>query len=364
MRIASIVGARPEFIQAEPVLNELRKKDDVILVHTGQHYDYEMSKIFFEELDIPEPDYHLGVGSGSHGYQTGEMLKKIENVLLKEKPNFVLVFGDTNTTLAGALSSAKLHIPVVHVEAGLRSFDRKMPEEINRTLVDHASDVLFAPTKTAVRNLNREGISDGVYNVGDVMYDSLLQNIEIVRRDRGILNELELERENYFLMTVHRPENTDDVKNFKNIMSAVIEAREQFVFPAHPRTIKQMKAYSLYRVIERSNIKVIKPVGYLNFLRLLNNAKKVLTDSGGVQKQAYLLKTPCGTLRENTEWIETVEYGWNVLVGTNKEKIIELINNFKFKPIGKQKNVFGEGRASEKICKILKNYPEYRERFR
>jgi len=361
MKVALIVGTRPEFIQVEPVLKELVKRNNIpLLVHTGQHYDYEMSRVFFEELNIPEPDYHLGVGSGTHGYQTGEMLKKLEGVLLKEKPDFVLVFGDTNSTLAGALASVKLHIPVAHVEAGLRSFDRRMPEEINRILVDHISDILFAPTKTAVNNLNKEGIFNHVYNVGDVMCDSLLQNMDVLKRNISILNGLGLSRKSYLLMTVHRAENTEDVKNLRNILYAVIESEEQIIFPAHPRTVKQMKVYSLYSMVKRSNVKIINPVSYLNFLRLLDNAKKVLTDSGGVQKQAYLLKTPCITLRENTEWIETVKDGWNVLVGADKEKIVKMINEFE--PKGKQRNVFGDGKASENIINLLDAFLDNEEK--
>jgi UDP-GlcNAc3NAcA epimerase len=351
MKIACVVGVRPEFIQVEPVINEL-KGNDIILVHTGQHYDYEMSKIFFNELNIPEPDYHLGIGSESHGHQTGEMLKRIEDVFTKENPDCVLVFGDTNTTLAGALAASKLHIPLAHIEAGLRSFDRRMPEEINRVVVDHISNLLFAPTKTAISNLHNEGISKYVYNVGDVMYDSLLQKIDLIRNNRDILDEFELDPQNYFVVTLHRSENTENIQNLKNILQAMSESNKQFIFPIHPRTKKFIDYYSLASLLNESdNIRIIKPLGYLNFLRILQGANKILTDSGGIQKQAFMLKIPCITLRENTEWVETVETGWNVLVGTDKDKIKEMISGFK--PKGEHTDLYGDGFASKKISEIL-----------
>lgn len=350
MKVASIVGARPNFIKLAPVSRELRKEFDEIIIHTGQHYDYEMDKIFFDELGIPEPDYHLGVGSGTHGYQTGEMIKRIEEVLMKEKPDLVLVFGDTNTTLAGALAAVKLHIKVAHVEAGLRSFDKRMPEEINRVLVDHCSDMLFCPTKTAVENLKREGIVEGVYLVGDVMVDILKECIEIAEKRSKILDELDLKPKEYYLATVHRAENTDNFERLKNIVEAFCEIGN-IVFPCHPRTEKRLKEYGLWDKLTE-NVRVIKPVGYLDMLILEKNAKKIITDSGGVQKEAYILKVPCITLRETTEWIETVEDSWNVLVGANKEKIIELANNFE--PKNKQKEVFGDGNTSKRIKMIIR----------
>jgi len=351
MKIACVIGVRPEFVQAEPVINNL-KKHDVILVHTGQHYDYEMSKVFFNELDLPEPNYHLEVGSGLHGYQTGDMLKNIEDVFIKEEPDSVLVFGDTNTTLAGSLAAAKLHIPLAHVEAGLRSFDRRMPEEINRVIVDHVSNMLFAPTNTAVINLSNEGISEFVFNTGDVMYDSLIQKTDSIKNNRDILSEYHLQAQSYFLMTLHRSENTERFENLKNILLAINESCKQFIFPIHPRTEKSIEKYSLSPLLNKAdNILVIKPLGYLNFLRILQGAKKVLTDSGGIQKQAFMLGIPCITLRENTEWVETVEMGWNVLVGTDKEKIKKMINIFS--PQGERPNVYGDGKASQKISEIL-----------
>jgi len=354
MKIATIVGARPQFIKMAPVSRELRRHFKEIVIHTGQHYDYEMNRIFFEQLNIPEPDYYLGIGSGSHGYQTGEMLKKVEDVLVKETPDLVLVYGDTNSTLAGALAAVKLHIKVAHVEAGLRSFDKRMPEEINRVLTDHVSDYLFAPTETAVMNLCKEGIKDGVYLTGDVMYDALLYNIKIAKEKSRILDELGLRPKEYMLATVHRAENTDRRENLENIIQAFIESGELIVFPVHPRTQKYLKKYGLIDVVENAeNVLMIQPVGYLDMLVLEENARKILTDSGGVQKEAYFLKVPCITLRERTEWVETVEDGWNVLVGANKEKIMNAIEEFE--PKGDTYMYrFGDGKASKKISRILR----------
>ena len=349
MKIASIVGARPNFIKCAPLSKELRKDFDEIIIHTGQHYDYEMNKVFFDELNIPEPDYHLGVGSGTHGEQTGEMLKRTEEVLLEQKPDFVLVFGDTNTTLAGALAASKLHIKVGHIEAGLRSFDRRMPEETNRVLTDHCSDLLFCPTETAVENLKKEGVNNGVHLTGDVMIDALRENIGIAEKKSMILDDLSLKPKEYYLATIHRAESTDEFITLKSIVEAFCEIKK-LVFPCHPRTEKLLKRFGLWDKLTKK-IKVIKPVGYLDMLLLEKNAKKILTDSGGVQKEAYILKVPCITLRENTEWVETVEDGWNVLVGANKEKTVKMVNDFE--PKGEQRDVFGCGDASEKIRDIL-----------
>jgi len=354
MKIASIVGARPNFIKAAPVSREIRKELNEVLIHTGQHYDYEMDKIFFDELNIPTPDYHLGVGSGSHSYQTGEMLKRIEEVLIKEEPDIVLVYGDTNSTLAGALAAVKLHIKVGHVEAGLRSFDRRMPEEINRVLTDHCSDLLFCPTKIAVQNLEREGITKGVYLTGDVMVDALKENINIAEKKSKILKKLDLKRKGYYLATVHRAENTDDFNRLKNIVDAFCKI-ENLVFPCHPRTKRSLKKFGFWDMLQ-STVNVIKPVGYLDMLVLEKNAYKILTDSGGVQKEAYILKVPCITLRENTEWVEAVEDGWNVLVGADREMIIKMIEEFN--PNEEQRDVFGDGKASKNIVDIIKKMEE------
>ena len=356
MKIASIVGARPNFIKCAPLSKELKKEFNEIIIHTGQHYDYEMNKVFFDELKIPEPDYHLGIGSGNHGEQTGEMLKRTEEVLIKETPDLVLVYGDTNTTLAGALAASKLHIKVGHIEAGLRSFDRRMPEETNRVLTDHCSDLLFCPTKTAVENLKREGISKGVHLTGDVMVDALKENIEIAEKKSNVLDELSLKPKEFYLATVHRAENTDDFNRLKNIVDAFC-AIENLVFPCHPRTEKFLKQFGLRDKLT-NKIKVIKPVGYLDMLMLEKNANKILTDSGGVQKEAYIFKVPCITLRENTEWVETVEDGWNLLAGANEDKIVKMANDFE--PKGEQRNVFGDGKASERIAEIINDFGGYK----
>ena len=353
MKIISIVGARPQFVKAAPLSKELRKNFREILLHTGQHYDHNMSPIFFKELSIPKPDYNLGIGSGSHGEQTGKMLGAIEKILLKEAPDLVLVYGDTNSTLAGALAAAKLHIPIAHVEAGLRSYNRKMPEEINRVVVDHLSDLLFCPTETAVSNLKLEGITRGVFNTGDIMLDSLSSSLKAAQRQSRILEKLNLKPKTYLYATVHRPENTDNRRNLKNILDAFGGSGKTIVFPVHPRTkaaIKNLK----FKIKNLPNVKFIDPVGYLDSLQLQVNAKKVLTDSGGIQKEAYVLKVPCITLRTETEWKETVKDGWNVVVGASKEKISDSIKNFS--PKGKQNNYFGTGDSVSKIVKIISNY--------
>ena len=348
MKTASIVGARPQFIKATPLSRKLRKKHEEVLIHTGQHYDREMSKIFFDELSIPKPDYNLEVGSGTHGYQTGEMLKKLEEVLIKEKPDITLVYGDTNSTLGGALASTKLHIKLGHIEAGLRSYDKNMPEEINRVLTDHISDLLFCPTKVSVENLKKEGIKNGVYLVGDVMYDSLIYNIKIAEKKSEILKKLELNKKDYLLLTIHRAENTDNIENLVKILKALSKIYEKVIFPVHPRT---------KNIIEKNKIKIgenivlIDPLSYLDFIKLEKYAKKILTDSGGIQKEAYILKVPCITLRDRTEWIETIEDGWNVLVSRDKNKIIDAIKNFN--PKEKQRNVYGNGKAARKIAEVI-----------
>lgn len=351
MKLVSILGARPQFIKSAPVSRELKNAHHYeLVVHTGQHYDVEMSAVFFGELGLSKPDYNLGVGSGLQGEQTGKMLIAIEEVLLKEEPDVVLVYGDTNSTIAGALAAAKLHIRLAHVEAGLRSFDREMPEEINRVLTDHISDILFCPTRTAVKNLKSEGIVEGVYNVGDVMFDALLYNREIAERKSTILEKLGLKSKEYLVATVHRASNTDNRVNLQNIVDALCEIDETIVFPIHPRTAKYLREYGLYDKLQRK-VKLTKPLGYFDFLKLMSNAKKILTDSGGVQKEAYMLGVPCITLRENTEWIETVKGGWNVLVGSDKELIINMTQGFE--PKIKRKNIFGDGNASRKIVEIL-----------
>lgn len=353
MKIASVVGARPNFVKLAPVSRELRKRFVEIIIHTGQHYNYEMDRIFFDDMGIPAPNYHLGVGSGNHGYQTGEMLKRIEEILLEEKPDAVLVFGDTNSTLAGALAAAKLHIPVAHVEAGLRSYNRRMPEEINRVLVDHCSDLLLCPTKTAVENLKCEGITAGVFLTGDVMVDAQRDCTIIAEKRSRIIEELGLQPKKYYLTTIHRAENTDDPERLKNIVKALEEIGD-VVFPCHPRAEKYLKQLGLWESLV-AHARVIKPVGYLDMTMLEKNARKILTDSGGVQKEAYLLGVPCITLRDETEWVETVEDGWNVLAGADRKKIVDLARNFE--PPSPKRDVFGPGDASiqtaERIAEMV-----------
>ena len=269
--------------------------------------------------------YNLNVGSGSHGLQTGEMLKKIEEILIKEQPDHVIVFGDTNSTLAGSLAAVKLHIPVAHVEAGLRSYDRRMPEEINRVLTDHISSLLFCPTRTAVDNLAKEGITKGVYLVGDVMVDALEYNRGIAEGKSGIIETLGLQNRDYLVLTVHRPSNTDSLENMDNIMTALGESGRTTVFPVHPRTRKYLEEYGIWDNLP-PNIIATEPLGYLDMLRLMGHARKILTDSGGMQKEAYILGVPCITLRDTTEWPETLMDGWNVLVGADRKKILSHIN--------------------------------------
>ncbi|GIV96198.1 MAG: UDP-N-acetyl glucosamine 2-epimerase [Herpetosiphonaceae bacterium] len=317
MKIVTVVGARPQFIKAAAVSRILRSTPGLneILVHTGQHYDENMSDVFFEELNIPRPDYHLGIGSGSHGAQTGRMLEAIEQVLLAERPNWVLVYGDTNSTLAGALAAAKLHIPVAHVEAGLRSFNRKMPEEINRVLTDHAADLLFAPTEAAVENLRREGIpGERVIFVGDVMYDAALYFGTRAEQRSDVLARLGLKAQNYVLATIHRAENTDNADRLRDIVSGLVDLAHDIavVLPLHPRTRGALQREGL---LDKAigPICLIDPVGYLDMIMLEKHARLIITDSGGVQKEAFFYRVPCITLRNETEWTELVTLGWNQL---------------------------------------------------
>jgi UDP-GlcNAc3NAcA epimerase len=378
MKIVTIVGARPQFIKAAAVRRAIQafnrsskagSKGRIreILVHTGQHYDYLMDKVFFEELRLPTPDYHLGVGSGSHARQTGLMLERIEPVLEKEKPEITIVYGDTNSTLAGALAAAKLNIQVGHVEAGLRSYRRSMPEETNRLLTDHLSTLLFCPTAQAVRNLSKEGIRNGdksvVENVGDVMYDSILYYSELAERRSTILKDLSLltprtsRLANYYLATLHRAENTDNPSRLKSILRALKEIGKDFpvVLPLHPRTKKMMRVQRLIK--EAKGIQLIDPVSYLDMLKLERHAKVILTDSGGVQKEAYWFKVPCITLRDETEWMETIRGGWNVLAGSRTKSIVEQVRHRAVrKPPPGGMGIFGDGKASEKIIQVLFDY--------
>ena len=352
MKILSIVGARPQFVKAAPVSQAVRKKHTEILLHTGQHYDENMSRIFFDDLEIPRPDYNLEIGSESHAVQTARMLEGIERVLLDERPDAVLVYGDTNSTIAGALAATKLHIPVAHVEAGLRSFNWDMPEEINRVLTDRISRWLYCPTQTAIDHLKNEGRTEGVYLTGDVMYDALLHFGTIAETRPSPLERFHLEEKAYCLATVHRPANTDDLENLRAIVNAFLESGETIIFPVHPRTRKFLTDYGLDKEIEASeNLRVVEPLSYLDILILEKHAKKILTDSGGMQKEAYLWGVPCVTLREETEWTETVEEGWNRLVGARYDEILEAIADFH--PSSSRRFSYGDGHASEKIIRIL-----------
>jgi len=355
VRVVSVVGARPQFIKCAPLSRALRARYDEVLVHTGQHYDPEMSDVFFEELRIPPPDHHLGVGSGSHAEQTGAMLVRIERVLLDERPDLVLVYGDTNSTLAGALAAAKLAIPVAHVEAGLRSFDRTMPEELNRVLTDHVSALLFCPTPTAVQNLAREGIREGVRLTGDIMADALAFNRDLADATSTVLERLGLAPEGYLVLTVHRASNTDDPERLKAILGAVGEVDLSVVFPVHPRT---RHALAQNGIALPENVIAVEPQGYLDMLRLMGAARRILTDSGGVQKEAYLLGVPCITLRDTTEWVETVELGWNVLVGVSPAAIIAAVE--RLAPTRERPPVYGDGRAAGAIVDAIGAYFEGR----
>jgi UDP-GlcNAc3NAcA epimerase len=352
VKVLSIVGARPQFIKAAPVSRALRPAADEVLVHTGQHYDHQMSAIFFDDLGLPEPDYNLGIGSGSHGWQTGQMLIRVEEVLYTECPDWVLVYGDTNSTLAGALAAVKLHIPLAHVEAGLRSFNRQMPEEHNRVLTDHAADLLFCPTQTAVDNLAREGIAHGVHLVGDVMIDALLYNSTLAEEHSDLLARLDLEPGSYALATVHRPSNTDDPERLQAILTALCELQVPVIFPVHPRTRQRMAEFDL-SVPEPGcqNVRLLEPLGYLDMLHLEKHARLILTDSGGVQKEAFFFAVPCVTLREETEWVETVDAGWNCLVGANRMAILQAARDFH--PVGSPPSVFGDGQTAERIASLL-----------
>lgn len=330
MKVLTVIGARPQFIKAAPVSRAIRALGGgrarssplvEVLVHTGQHYDREMSDVFFEELRLPAPDYHLGIGGGSHGQQTGRMLEAVEGVLERERPDLVLVYGDTNSTVAGALAAAKLGIPVAHVEAGLRSFNRAMPEELNRVVTDHLASWLFCPTTQAVKNLGCEGIVKGVHLVGDVMYEVLRECLPLARARSRILERLALRPKTYDVLTIHRAENTDRSDRLGGILEAVVGLERPTVFPCHPRTRTRLEQFGLLSRIRAPHIRMIEPVGYLDMLRLEAEAALILTDSGGVQKEACWLGVPCVTVRDETEWAETVEAGWNIVAGTDPERI-------------------------------------------
>lgn len=356
MKIITIVGARPQFVKAAVVSRAIEEHNKIAtnehieekIIHTNQHYDANMSDIFFEEMCIPKPHYNLHLGGGMQGAMTGRMLEKIEHILIDEVPDYVLIYGDTNSTLAGALAAVKLHIPVVHVEAGLRSFNMKMPEEVNRILSDRISTLLLCPTGTAVENLRVENITDGVHNIGDVMYDAI-KFYDNVAKPTELVKQLAMEP--YFLATVHRAENTDDIDRLRNIMRALemIGETQRVILPLHPRTRKIMEMNKIIL----NKVSVIEPVGYFDILFLLKNATVVLTDSGGMQKETYFFEKPCITLRDETEWVELVQCGANTLVGADYNRILDAVRKNKVSKNVFKEQLYGDGNSGQKIIEIL-----------
>lgn len=359
IRIITIVGARPQFVKAAMLSRaiSMRNKEGMSfeekLIHTGQHYDENMSLVFFHEMGILKPTWQLHCGNHTHGAMTGQMLMDIEKILIDNQPDYVLVYGDTNSTLAGALAASKLHIPVVHVEAGLRSFNKAMPEEINRILTDHVSSILCCPTQTAVQNLHKENITKGVYHVGDIMYDAALLFGKEAEQRSTILQTLGLSPKEFLLCTVHRAENTDSQERLCQIAQAWTEiaASERIVIPLHPRTRIYLEKYNLLATLQQqSNILFTDPLGFLDMVMLERNARIILTDSGGIQKEAYFHKTPCITLREETEWTETIESGWNQLAGFHAKDIIKCLSTSNDR---KEIQEYGDGNTAQKILDLL-----------
>jgi UDP-N-acetylglucosamine 2-epimerase len=351
VRIFSVVGARPQFIKAAPLSAVLRQNHSEFLVHTGQHYDDDMSEVFFRQLGIPAPDVNLGIGSGGHAQQTAAMLIPLERLMLEQGPDWVLVYGDTNSTLAAALAASKIHVPVAHVEAGLRSYNRAMPEEINRVLTDHLATLLFCPTAVAVDNLAKEGITAGVSITGDVMVDAVLRNVDAARRESDVYRQFGLERgQPYLAATIHRPANTDSPDNLAAIIAAFNASPLPVMFPAHPRTRKMIETFGLH---PSENLKLANPLGYIDMLALVDGAAALITDSGGLQKEAYILQTPCITIRSETEWVETVQSGWNRLCAAERAAVLEAIDAaFAIHP-QEHPGFYGDGQASARIVAAL-----------
>ena len=347
MKIVTIIGARPQFIKASALSKLIKKEKKIneIIIHTGQHYDYEMSKIFFNQLNIPKPKYNLNIKSKYHGEKTGKMIEGIEKILIKERPDYTLVYGDTNSTLAGALASKKLHIPVIHVEAGLRSYNTKMPEEINRVLTDHCSDILFTPSKLADQNLKKEGIKKNIINIGDVMYDLFKSVNSKIKKNKKVYD---------ILVTIHRAENTNFKIKILNIIKNLnkLSDRYSILFPAHPRTVKLLKQYKILKLLN-SNIKLVKPLSYKNTMYYLKYANFLITDSGGMQKEAFFSKTQTLTIRDETEWKETVDLDWNRLAKPKNYQIFIKTKKF-INYSGKIKNVYGNGDAAKSILKKIR----------
>jgi UDP-N-acetylglucosamine 2-epimerase len=345
--VVSIVGARPQFIKAAPLLRAIARRHRSVLVHTGQHYDDVMSDVFFRELNLPRPDVHLGVGSGLHGAQTGAMMIGLERPLIDARPDWVVVYGDTNSTLAGALVAAKLTMRLAHVEAGLRSFNRAMPEEINRITADHLADVLFCPSDAAVANLEAEGRTRGVHRSADTMIDALRDAESLAKRESTVLDRLGIRDKQFVLATVHRAENTDDPRRLHAILRALAHAGEPVVFPVHPRT----RAALGQSADAIDGVQLVEPVGYLDMVRLESAARLIVTDSGGVQKEAYWLGVPCVTVREETEWVETVEAGWNCLAGADTDRIIAAIRGFR--PSSPRPPLYAAGCSADDMVRVL-----------
>lgn len=367
-KILTVVGARPQFIKAAPLSKAIAESENLteVLVHTGQHYDYALSQQFFEELGLPTPQYNLEIGSGRHAYQMGQILIKLDAVLEHEKPDMVVVFGDTNSTAAAAITAAKNNIPLAHVEAGLREWNKRIPEEINKLLTDSVTDLYFCPTQTGVDNLRKHGITEGVYLVGDIGIDLITNNLDKIIENKPLLfnrlnqslssnSQSKITEGGYYFMTCHRASNTDDVEQLKQILSIFDDIKEPIIFPVHPRTRATIEKYHLQHYLEKSHVKVLEPIGFWDTQVLIRYAKMVLTDSGGVVKEAYFHKVRCCIMDNQIEWIEAVNEGWSKITGANRLKILEAINGFEL-PTTPQSHFLGEGIAAQRISAIVDGF--------